>query len=176
MPLYKALVRVHLEYASSVWAPYKKELINDLEKVQRRATKQLPGFKDKSYEDRLRTLKLPTLQYRRIRGDMLEVFKIMNNHYDKDASVHLPQPPGVTRGHDKKLFQRRYKKDIRKYSFTNRIVTIWNSLPNDVVNAPSINSFKNRLDAFWDRQPVKYNYEEPYLCGTRLKIYLAEDN
>ena len=69
---------------------------------------------------------------------------------------------------------------------------MWNSLPNDLVNAPSmnsfknrldtfwdkqpINSFKNRLDTFWDKQPVKYNYEEPYLYGTGLKLYLAEEN
>ncbi len=176
VPLYKALVRVHLDYASSVWAPYKKKLITDLENVQRRATKQLPGLKDKSYEDRLKFLKLPTLQYRRIRGDMIEVFKIMNEYYDKDASVHLPQQVGITRGNDKKLSHRRCDKDIRKHFFTNRIVTMWNSLPNDLVNAPSINSFKNRLDAFWDRQPVKYSYEEPYLYGTGLKIYLAEDS
>ncbi len=80
VPLYKALVRVHLDYASSVWAPYKKKLIKDLENVQRRATKQLPGLKEKSYEERLKFLKLPTLQYRRIRGDMIEVFKIMNEY------------------------------------------------------------------------------------------------
>ena len=178
VPLYKTLVRVHLDYASSVWAPYRKKLITDLENVQRRVTKQLPGMKEISYEERLKILKLPTLQYRRIRGDMIEVFKIMNNYYDSDASINLPQQAGTTRGHDKKLYQRRYEKDIRKFYFTNRIVhnIMWNTLPNDVVNAPSINSFKNRLDSFWDRQPVKYKYDEPYLYGTGLKIYLAEDD
>ncbi len=135
-----------------------------------------PGFKDKSYEERLKLLKLPTLQYRRIRGDMIEVFKMMDGYYDRDSVVHLPQQAGVTRGHNKKLFQCRFQKDIRKFFFTNRIVTMWNSLPNNVINAPSVNAFKNRLDAFWDTQPVKYNYEEPYLYGTGLKIYLAEDN
>ncbi len=107
---------------------------------------------------------------------MIEVFKIMNEYYDRDDSVYLPQQVGITRGNDKKLFQRWYNKDVRKHFFTKRIVTMWNSLPNDIVNASSINSFKNSLDAFWDKQPIKYNYEEPYLYGTGLKLYLAEDN
>ena len=80
VPLYKALVRVHLDYASSVWAPHKKKLIRDLENVQQHATRQLPGLKNKIYEDRLKILVLPTLQYRCMRGDMFEVFKIVNNY------------------------------------------------------------------------------------------------
>jgi hypothetical protein len=74
--LYKALVRPHLEYANSVWNPYKKKHITALENVQRRATKLIPGFKDMTYENRLRKLKLPTLAYRRKRGDMIEAFKL----------------------------------------------------------------------------------------------------
>jgi hypothetical protein len=65
----------HLEYANSVWNPYKKKHITALENVQRRATKLIPGFKDMTYENRLRKLKLPTLAYRRKRGDMIEAFK-----------------------------------------------------------------------------------------------------
>jgi hypothetical protein len=68
LPLYKSLVRVNLDYASSVWATYKVKHIEQLESVQRRATKQLPGFSNLTYLERLRRLKLPTLSYRRIRG------------------------------------------------------------------------------------------------------------
>ena len=71
-PLFKALVRSHLEYASSVWSPYKQKHKEAIEKVQRRATKQLPGMKDISYQERLEILKLPTLVYRITRGDMIE--------------------------------------------------------------------------------------------------------
>ena len=46
----------------------------------------------------------------------------------------------------------------------------------EVVNTPSINSFKNQLDKFWDNQPLKYNFDEPYLIGTDLKVYLAEED
>ena len=66
--LYKALVRPHLEYANSVWAPRFKRQVEVIENVQRRATKLIPDFKDLTYEERIRKLKLPTLKYRRLRG------------------------------------------------------------------------------------------------------------
>ena len=80
--LYKALVRPHLEYANSVWNPSKKKHITSLENVQRRATKLIPGLKDMTYEKRLRKLKVPTLDYRRTRGDMIEAFKLTSGLYD----------------------------------------------------------------------------------------------
>jgi ribonuclease P/MRP protein subunit RPP40 len=85
IPLYKALVRSHLDFASSVWAPTSMKHIEMIEGVQRRATKQLPGMKDLSYAERLEKLKLPTLSYRRARGDMIEVYKILLGIYDGDV-------------------------------------------------------------------------------------------
>jgi hypothetical protein len=69
-----AYVRPHHEYANPVWNPYLKKHIDTIENIQRRATKLIPGFSDLSYEDRLRRLKLPSLSYRRSRGDMIEVY------------------------------------------------------------------------------------------------------
>ena len=66
--LYKSMVRPHLEYANSVWCPYQKRDITEIEKVQKRATKLIISFKNMSYIDRLSRLKLPTLKYRRLRG------------------------------------------------------------------------------------------------------------
>ena len=77
---------MHLDYASSVYSPYKLKHVDQPEAVQRRATKQLPGMKDKPYPDRLKELKLPILSYRRLRGDMIEVHKIINGIYDKNTS------------------------------------------------------------------------------------------
>ena len=89
IPLYKALVRTHLDYSSSVYSQYKLKHVDQLEAVQRRATKQLPGMEEKSYPDRLKELKLPTLSYRRLRGDMIEVYTIINGIHDKNATQFL---------------------------------------------------------------------------------------
>jgi hypothetical protein len=71
-----------VDYASSVWAPFKAKHIEQIEGVQRRATKQILGFRDMTYSERLRALKLPLLSYQRLRGDMFEIYKILNGKYD----------------------------------------------------------------------------------------------
>ena len=80
--LYKTLVRPHLEYANQSWKPYLKKHILMLESVQRRATRLVPGIGNLSYEDRLKELNISTLEYRRRRGRMIEVYKILNECYD----------------------------------------------------------------------------------------------
>ena len=77
--LYKTMVRSQLEFAGSVWSPYKISQIERLEKVQKRATKLLRSCKGLSYKERLLKLQLPTLKFRRLRGDMIKVFKILND-------------------------------------------------------------------------------------------------
>lgn len=160
--MYKALVRTHLEYASSVWAPYTIHHIRKLESVQRRATKQLPGLKDLSYAERLKSLKLPTLSFHRVRGDMIEVYKIMNNLYDQYASNDIlitweSQVDRTSRGNSKKLYLTRSNTKIRKHSFAIRVVETWNHLPDSIVNAPSLNTFKNRFDKFFNTHPLLYD-------------------
>jgi hypothetical protein len=148
--LFKALVRPILEYASSVWCPYKVKDINSIENVQRRATKMLPGLRDLSYEDRLRVLNLPTLKHRRLRGDLIEAYKILGGIYDTRASRGLLELSDNTRtrGHSLKLAKHRSRLDIRKHFFTQRVVETWNALPDYVVTAKTVNSFKNRVDKF----------------------------
>ena len=100
--LFTALVRPHLEYAQSVWSPYLKKHIEAIEKVQRRAFKKVPDLTNMTYEDRLRELKLPTLCYRRYRGDMIEIFKITHGFYDNlvtENFLNLRENKVNTRGH-----------------------------------------------------------------------------
>ena len=87
--IYKSIVRPHLDYANSVWHPYKVDDIEDIEKVQKRATKLVISLKKLPYKDRLEHLHLVTLKYRRLRGDMIEVYKIVTNKYESTVSPVL---------------------------------------------------------------------------------------
>ena len=157
--LYKSMVRSHLDYCCSVWTPYRKGDIEALEKVQRRATKMLPALKSLPYKDRLKACNLSTLHYRRIRGDMIETYKILTGKYDTLVSPTLTRASScITRGNDLRLQKNRFKYDLRKYCFCNRVVNIWNSLPNHVVSANTTNVFKNRLDKFWHDQEIIYDF------------------
>jgi hypothetical protein len=158
--LYKCMVRSQMEYANTVWSPYKDYLITDIERVQKRATKMVKGLKNLSYKERLIILQLPTLKFRRIRGDMIEVYKILCGVYDVQICPSLLKSENTrTRGNCLKLQTIRTRYDIRKYSFTNRIVKIWNSLPDAVIAADSVNCFKNKLDVHWRNEEIYYDYK-----------------
>jgi hypothetical protein len=102
--LYKTLVRPRLEYASPVWSPYLIGEIDRLEAVQRRATKMVKSVRKKSYEERLRTLGLPTLAYRRKRADMIQTFKICGGYDQIDPETLFRRSKSQrTRGHCLKL-------------------------------------------------------------------------
>ena len=84
--LYKSIVRPHLEYATTVWSPiYKKDKIT-IENVQRRSTRLVKSMQHLSDPDRLRSLGLPSLEYRRERADMIQMYKILHDidKVDKD--------------------------------------------------------------------------------------------
>ncbi|CAC5375636.1 unnamed protein product [Mytilus coruscus] len=123
--LFKALVRPNLEYANSIWSPYRKADITSIETVQKRATKMLPTMRDLPYEDRSRKLKLPTLRFRRLQGDMIEVYKLLTGLYDTRVTndlLEMHNTTKTTRGHSMKLMKQRSSLDLRKYFFTNRVV------------------------------------------------------
>ena len=158
-----AMTRSYLEYAQTVWSPYRFKLIDEVETVQKRATKILPGLRHLPYTQRLQKLQLPTLLFRRARGDMIEVFTIIHEYYDQELGVphlQLSLYPN-TRGHDKMLFKLQCHLDLRKYCFTARVVSKWNSQPADV-NAPSVDALKGRLDRFWSSQEVRFNYKAEF--------------
>ena len=73
--LFTALVRPHLEFSNSVWSPRFEKDKKLIEGMLCRATKVIPGLKDKQYEDRLKRIEIPSMTYRRVRGDMIETYK-----------------------------------------------------------------------------------------------------
>ena len=87
IPLYKTIVRPHLEYCIQAWRPYRKKDIDMLERVQRRATKMIQKLRNISYEMRLKECGLTTLETRRLRGDQIEVFKILNGYENIDRNI-----------------------------------------------------------------------------------------
>ena len=80
-----------------------------------------------------------------------------------------------TRGNKYKLYMKQVNYDLRKYFFSNRIIAVWNSLPDHVVASVSINMFKNRLDKFLHAQDLFYNWEAN-LTGTGDRSYSFESS
>ena len=157
--LYRTYVRPHLEYCVPIWNPSLAKDIDALEKVQKRATKMVRGLKNLSYEQRLKSLDLYTLFRRRQRGDLIEVYKLLNRYYDIDpTNFFVLCDNSNTRGHHMKLYKCHTRLNVQSTFFTQRVVNSWNNLPLEVVSAHSVSSFKSKLDDFW--RCSGYGYEQ----------------
>lgn len=154
--LFKAFtvyVRPIIEYCSSVWSPVYKSDIELIERVQRGFTKRLRGLKYLTYSERLSYLKAETLELRRLKTDLLLIYKIIHklvalNFDDFFAFNNFT----VTRGHDFKLVKPLCVNNARQFSFSCRLIDVWNSLPNSIVSAKCLLTFKNLLN--------KYNFNK----------------
>lgn len=99
---------------------------------------------------------LPTLEYRRKRNDVIEVYKILNGIDKLDKDKLFTMSSANTRGNSLKLFKKQSRTKVTQSIFSRRVVDSWNSLPNFVVEAPTLNSFKNRLNTHWNSVPCKF--------------------
>lgn len=147
MKAFKTYVRPLLEYNSSVWSPHLLRDINSIERVQRRFTKRLRGMHGLSYDERLTKLHLERLEARRIRIDIINVYKIIFGltKIHCDNFFTLSNGTIKTRGHDYKLIPPSCSCDTRLFCYAVRVVNVWNNLPALTTNFASIRSFKMSL-------------------------------
>ena len=124
--LFASMVRPHLEYGNAIWSPrYRRESV-EIEKIQR-ATKLIPNLRHLPYKDRLEALQLPSLSYRRRRGDMLQAFKILKGIDRVDpGQFFVSADQSNTRGHSLKLVKQRARFSLRQNTFSQRVVNDWN--------------------------------------------------
>jgi hypothetical protein len=142
MNIYKSLIRPHLEYAVQLWNPPAQHgnwgTIMELEKVQRSVTRMIKGIGLLPYEERLEKLNITTLLERRYRGDLIETFKMVKDN--------APYGEGLF-----KISRSGYnivKKPGKRNFLPNRIADYWNKIPDIIKDAPSVNSFKSRLEHY----------------------------
>jgi hypothetical protein len=148
--VYPAFVRPHLEYAIQAWRPWLQKDITLLENVQRRSTKLVSCLRNVDYQIRESSLKLFPVMYRQTRGDLIMAFKIIRQYNTclEFNEFFAFATTGNLRGHPFKLRKFRSSSLLRSSSFSQRIVNLWNALPEIVVSSPNVAIFKARLDNY----------------------------
>ena len=152
--LYKQQVRPHLEFSSSTWSAHQQSEISMLEKVQIRAVNSISGLKGATYKEKLKELNLLSLEDRRNRADMIQVYKILHKLDDVDYQIWF-----TTMGETAQRFTRlseypqnlastKSKTDIRNNFFSQRVVPKWNTLPVNIKDKPTLKGFKSELDKY----------------------------
>ena len=151
--IYKTLIRPHLEYCVQLWNPVvghgNWQIILELEAVQRRFTRMIEGIGLLPYSDRLSALELTTLAERRIRGDLIETFRIISNLVEYGPDVFRVSRSGNNIVSNINLnINKSNVRNIRKSFLPERVLPFWNALPISVKNSSSVNDFKINLQVF----------------------------
>ena len=117
-------------------------------------------MKELNYNDRLKQLGLQRLEGRRMRSDLIETFKIVNRKYDINPELFFQLDNGDRKGHDHKLFKKRFRLNVRKYAFSNKVIDNWNLLSANCVNCSTINTFKKHLSSELELEVVKFKVSQ----------------
>ena len=117
----------------------------------------VPVIKNLTYTERLEKLNLPSLKFRRIRGDLIQTFKIFSGLDDISITDIFEQPSySHTRNSMHKIFKKHSKTNKGIYAFSNRVINFWNNLSNKTKQAKNINTFKNLLQKEITINKLKY--------------------
>ncbi len=155
--LYCTYVRPKLEYGAVIWNPFNDKEIAEIELVQRNATRLIPQIKTLHYKQRLSAIGISSLRDRRLRGDLIQFFKIYKglnivnwvNPISTRPALRSNGPAVNVRGAYHRIERQLIKNcEPRENFLSNRVVPFWNELPDTVINSNSTIIFKNKLDAF----------------------------
>ena len=146
LQLYTSIVRPHLEYAVQFWSPTLVKDINRLESVQARATKLIHSIRNFGYQRRLENLNMFDLKTRRLRGQLIEAFKILKGKINMDHTNLFTLSGNQTRSNGWKVELKRFNTSLCGNFFSYKIGETWNRLPAEVVNSNSVDEFKTKLD------------------------------
>lgn len=150
LKLYKAQLLPIFDYLSPIWSPYLKRDVDALEKVQRRFTRFFSNIRQSPYRSRLSSLGLLSLESRRLRHDLITVFKIVHGFLDVSFEQFFTHSAtSKTRGHCYKLYTHHVRLNCRRNFFTQRVITTWNALPERVVAGSSVSAFEDALTKYF---------------------------
>lgn len=156
--MHKTFVLPTVEFASSVWCPYKIGEIKVIETVQRRFSKYLDFHHSISYVDRCKKLDILPLVYRRIIADLVLTYKIIHELFSgvtREEFFTMKSP--TARGHCLQIFKTRTNKSQRTNFFAERVIDNWNALPPEIVKSGTVKQFKNRLTKLFKNKTDPYH-------------------
>ena len=146
--MFTSRVRPILEYNCELWSPHHLQDIDRIESVQRSFTRRIYGLEDLSYWDRLAICQLEPLELRRIKRDLLLLYKMRHRLVKLNFYDFFRYAPNVgNRGHRDKLYPITVPTERSLASFAHRVVNNWNTLPEYVIESTSVCSFKSNLNS-----------------------------
>ena len=156
--LFRTYVRPHVDYCAPAYSPLTQGDKDILENVQKRAIGMVTNFKGRTYEEKLAEAGMVTLETRRLRGDLLQAYRVLNGVDDVDPSKWFNKVQerngAMSTRHTRGVFnveRGRGNGEVRKNFWSQRVCDPWNNLPDEVKAAKSLNEFKNGLDNIRER-------------------------
>ena len=155
LQLYKAFVRPSVDYASIIWSPYTESSIYNIERIQRRLCRLIPGLGNMAYRDQLDSLGLMSLRARRLRFQLITLFKLYKGYLNLDFySFFDVRDSRTTRGHSCHITPKFSKRNYRLHFFTVSTISFWNQLTQEDIDVNSVTSFKMRLELFFTAHDI----------------------